>query len=93
MKEITIGSNQSLFDIAIQETGAPEAAFLLALDNDIEITETLKPGSLLLYSGEIISPDIYNYYRTRNIKPATALKDYSEPSERIFDYSFDLTFE
>lgn len=69
---IKVLKGQSLFDIAVQETGSVENVFELAFANDLSITDILQAGT------EIIIPDtiekdknVYGYYNRLELKPAT----------------------
>jgi hypothetical protein len=67
---ITTIALQSLFDISLQGSGSVEGVFAIAIDNDINITGELEAGSSVV----INNPEdkrIADYYRVRNIKPAT----------------------
>lgn len=64
--------NQSLFDIAIQECGGIEAMFSIAELNELAITDALTPGREMLVP-EFMNKQIANYYRLKNLKPATGI--------------------
>jgi hypothetical protein len=70
MKEIKVMSGQSLLDVAIQESGAVEAAFDMALLNGISITGALVAGAVLLGAG-VAGKLVADYYRAKRLKPAT----------------------
>lgn len=73
MKKIKVISNQSILDIAIQELGNVDAAFDLALYNDISITEVLVPGQeLKIPTSEFIKTDVFNYFFGKQRKIATS---------------------
>lgn len=89
--KVTVLSNQSLADLAIQVYGSVEGVFLLAQENGLEVTDTLKAGQQLKVSpGNIIDKRIVQYYSSKKICPATASSGMME--SRIFDETFDLTF-
>ena len=90
MKTIKVNENQSLLDFAIQTAGDASTAFMLALANDISITDELETGQELIPAG-IMVKDITDYYTNRKLKPATWPTDDSLPG-RIFDYTFDNSF-
>jgi len=90
----TVLSQQSLFDIAIQTSGDASAAFELALKNDISLTDDLTMGQELIFAAVFEKP-IYNYYKNRELKPATGLTEEvwnDFDSDRIFDYTFNDKF-
>jgi len=84
-------SGQTLFDIAIQVSGSAEAAFEMALINSIGITDELTSEMVLLPAG-ILYKQIATYYQDKQIKPATGLGSSPGSTNRIFDYTFDFTF-
>ena len=90
--EITVLSGQSLIDIALMVTGSAEGAFLLALENDLSVTDELVPGTKLNFTGEVINQRVVDYYRTNNIQPATAVIGWVEERTRIFSKEFAIQF-
>jgi hypothetical protein len=62
--------NQSIFDIALMLSGSSEAAFQLALQNNISITDNI--AGIELTEPAIINRQIVNHYKQNNILPATA---------------------
>lgn len=69
---ITVTSQQSALDLALQFCGGLEAAFDLALRNDISITDDLQDGQQFEVPA-IVSKDVTNYYSIHDIRPATAI--------------------
>ncbi len=61
---------QSLFDLAIQTGGTVESVFALALENDLSITGEINAGQSVDVN-ETQDKQIVDYYRIKNIKPAT----------------------
>ena len=77
--------NQSLLDIAIQEYGTIEAAFDLALANDLEVTDMLAPGMTLeLPVSEYEDLEMARYFKSRNIHPATGITETTEEVETTY---------
>jgi len=79
----TVKDRQSLFDIALITAGSIAAAFDLAADNGLSVTDELKPNMELTMPSVIIS-EVANHYRINNLSPATALDladDYPEGIE------------
>lgn len=72
MQKATVVSGQNLFDIALQLTGSASAAFWIALENGLSITDEITPGMELTYSGDVVVPDVLGYYQQNRIQPATA---------------------
>ncbi|MGY0426003.1 MAG: hypothetical protein ACWIPI_04120 [Polaribacter sp.] len=74
MKPIVI-YNQNLLDIAIQEYGTPYAVFDLAAVNDLSITDDLEEGvALELPKNSFEEKEVADYYKKKQIRPATATK-------------------
>lgn len=70
MKVIVL-NNQSLFDLAIRYSGTTEAAFKIALANDLSIDSTLIAGSEVIIP-EVMRKDVVSYFNSKNHQPATA---------------------
>jgi len=62
--------NQSLLDIAIQDSGSVESTFLFALQNDISVTAALPTGKRLKGCA-VKNKDVLYHYSARKLKPAT----------------------
>lgn len=72
MKKITIISNQSVFDVAIQAFGSVNAAFDLAFANNLSITSDLQPGQTLIIPESLfLNQDVKNYFLGKQRKIAT----------------------
>lgn len=69
---ITVTSQQSTLDLALQHCGSLEAAFDLALLNNVSITDDLLDGQKLDIPAAL-SKDVTNYYAVHDIRPATAI--------------------
>ncbi|MDR0834610.1 MAG: hypothetical protein LBN93_10595 [Candidatus Symbiothrix sp.] len=65
---------QSVLDIAVQTAGSVEAAFLLAFENGLSMTDDLSAGDEMT-STNIVSRDIADYYKNKRLTPATALTE------------------
>lgn len=70
--KIVIKNRQTFFDIGLQYCGDREAAFAIAMQNDIAITEFVEAGT------ELEVPQPYNqrivdYYKSNNIEPASEI--------------------
>lgn len=87
---VTILEGQSLLDIALQELGSIEGAYALAVLNGLSLTDSLAAGRVLQLPEEV-DKRIVKYYSERNIRPATQFDPVTR--KRIFDYTFDFTFE
>jgi len=89
---VTALSGQSVLDLAVQTSGDACSAILMAIANDISITETLIPATVLR-TVALANRDIANYYTNKNLQPATALSEFDDLIFGIFDNTFDSTFE
>lgn len=83
-KRVTILQNQSLFDISLQEFGSVEGLFNLLLANPgMQIDSDIPSGTILKLDGEVIRPEVVDYYIKNGIKPATGgldtLQTYTRP--------------
>jgi hypothetical protein len=80
---------QSIFDVAIINTGDPLKAFEMAFKNDLNVTDNIL-GQELEYALDDIDPDnaVLGVYNIKKYEPATM-----PVLDGIFDRSFDLTFE
>ena len=89
--KVEVKDRQSLFDIALQVYVNTEGAYILAKENDLEVTDKLHAGQILSYSPDnVIDKRIVNQYKLNAIYPTTAF-DFSVDG-RIFDETFELTF-
>ena len=74
MAAINPQEGQSLFDIALQEYGSFEAVFTLMEDNDFShFEQEISVYQSLNIVQPPVSQEVYNYYQSRNLKPATAV--------------------
>lgn len=75
---VTVLSNQSFLDLAIQHTGTVYNAFAIAVANNMAVSDSLASGSsLIIPDTVIIETDIRDYLKNKGIKPATAITDES----------------
>jgi hypothetical protein len=92
--EVKVLNNQSLFDVAIQHAGAPEAAFVLARANGLSLTDELETGAYIETPNLDVSTSnsrVYDYYSNRKLFPATGitLEDIEEGIEFWYvEYDF-----
>jgi hypothetical protein len=74
MSNVIVHQGQTLFDIAVQESGNVAAVFDWALKNNKSITEELVTGEILENPESIYTEiAVTNYFKTNNSKPATAI--------------------
>lgn len=71
---IKASDRQTIIDLAVQELGSVEAAFVFALINDLALTDDTVPGQEFLLS-DVNNETLVNYYSQKNIKPTTGLSD------------------
>jgi hypothetical protein len=92
---ITVLNRQTILDIAVQEYGNVEAAFYIALANDLSVADDVGAAVLVLPAGDSAGNasrlPIVNYYKNRGIRPATAITD-DDGGAGVFDKTFDYTF-
>lgn len=70
-REIKVG--QSVFDIALQERGELKAAFEIAEQNGISVTDELMAGKVLQLERDS-NHQVVSEYQSEGIFPATALE-------------------
>lgn len=68
--ETIVLDGQSLFDIAIQECGSVEAAFDLAVANNISMSNELA-ASQSLKTTRVHNKQVVEYFENKRVKPAT----------------------
>ncbi len=90
-REAVVLNNQTIFDIALQHTGNVEEAFDAALFAQISLTDDLSTGHILSIA-QISDEKTFSYYKNNNLHPATALA-VEAIAYKIFDFTFDFTFE
>lgn len=71
--QTTVHNRQTLADLALQECGAFEAAFGLALRSGLALTDDPRPGTVLDYAaGDILQRETVAELALRGARPATA---------------------
>lgn len=69
---VVVQHNQSLLDIAIQETGTAETVVAIAIANNISVTQLLEVGAEIVIPEDVVgNNEILKYYKKNNIKPVT----------------------
>lgn len=89
---VTVLSNQTLSDIAIQEYGVEEAVFLIAQVNNISPTDVLTAGTVLQCPDQTFNKQTQVYCKNNHISPATAETSDSEIRLKIFTEQFTEQF-
>ncbi len=79
-------SKQSFYDISIQYFGTADYAFAIAYGNQKSISDPLVVGQEIVLPELVKDTKVLQYYKARNIIPATGLSDL--PDLPILDYSF-----
>ncbi|MDR1848119.1 MAG: hypothetical protein LBR17_08425 [Bacteroidales bacterium] len=82
MINITVQDGQSLLDVALQAFGDISRALELAITNGMSLTDDI-------VSGQVLRADSPNEYNFACATAMTGQLDY----DRIFDETFDYTFE
>lgn len=96
--QITALNRQSLFDIAIQALGGVDAAFSLALENDLSLTDELTTGKIIDLSlihttrGGIVNKVVVDYYKNKESKPATGITEEQSKFEGIEFMGIEIDF-
>ncbi|HMO63291.1 MAG TPA: hypothetical protein PKC39_14495 [Ferruginibacter sp.] len=76
MRSVLIKERETLFDIAIVNEGAPEAALEYAFENGISITDYLKSGdSINVFETAFYDDEVVKDLRAKDAKPATGDTD------------------
>ncbi len=76
METIKPQENQNIFDISLQEYGSIEKVFDILEDNDqFNITDDISVYEDLKIGREAFKKDIVEYYKSRNLKPATSITE------------------
>jgi len=74
MKIITAQANQTVFDIALQETGSYDGVFeILKANAFLRIDMALEAGQIVFVPDTVIKPNVVDYFTRNNIKPVTGL--------------------
>lgn len=71
MRRVEVLNGQTVFDVAIQNCGSVDAAYDIAILNNIEVTSYPESGTVL-YVPAAIDKKVVQYYQQNEIKPATA---------------------
>lgn len=65
--------NQSVFDVAVQESGSVLAAFDWALKNGLSLTDDLEPGQQLISpNSDFFNTDVAGYFKGKKQMIATS---------------------
>lgn len=70
-RTITTRANQSVLDIALQAAGTIEAAFDIAEQNNLSITDLLQPRTEIVVTPSTVNEDNLAYYDKYKIMPAS----------------------
>ena len=70
--EVRVKYNQSIVDIAIQETGTTSSVIAICEFNNIALTQLLEVGAIIRIPNSIAKEtEIYNYYKRKLLNPST----------------------
>lgn len=71
-RRIKVQNNQTVWDIALQEYGSIDGAWILLRENpSIDLDVDLIPGTLLLINSGPLNIDVVNYLKEKAVIPAT----------------------
>lgn len=80
-------SNQSFFDICLQESGSLFRVYDIAAKNEMSVTQPMNPG--VIVKTETDNKEIADYFTERNKRITTA----SHTNEGVYnEYGLPLTF-
>ena len=79
-------SKQTFYDISIQYFGTADYAFAIAYANQKSVSDALAIGELLVLPELSKDAKVLQYYKARNIIPATGLSNL--PELPIINYEF-----
>ena len=85
-----VQAGQTLLDIAVQEYGTIEAAFMLARTNDMGITDTLQAGQEI---ETVYNSELADYCQRNSVCPATSETASNAVRLRIFTEQFTEQFK
>lgn len=89
----TVLHNQTLYDFALQHCGTVAAVFAIALANGISITSELVPGTQLDVPADApVDADILNFYKAKEVLPATGITELNTEPDGIDFMSIEGTF-
>lgn len=78
---------------AIQVAGDAQFAFQIAYDNNLSITDEIYPGQKLQYSIIVANKFVVENFANLGFSPANKLIDLQLVITKIFDITFDNTFQ
>lgn len=85
-------ARQTWLDIALILTGDADMAYEIAKENGFDVSDMPTVGQEIRYSGGVANRQVFDFYASHGIVPATAIAD-EDSDIKIFDYTFDFTFE
>lgn len=88
-----VQAGQTLLDIAIQEYGTIEAAFMLAKANNLSITDTLQAGQSVDIPEKVYDSELADYCQRNSVCPATSETASNAIRLRIFTEQFTEQFK
>lgn len=93
MEKEIVSEGQTLLDLAAQKYGSIEAVFALAKDNGFDsITDDVEAGTMIaIDSSKVRDNETVSFLRKNNLRLNTG-SSILTISERVFDDSFDETF-
>jgi hypothetical protein len=89
MAKVVVLEEQTLFDIAVQECGSIEAAFELAVNNGLFVTDTVNAGGEITGAAKV-KDAVADYFAVNRLRPATRINDFE--LDRVFGNEFSFEF-
>lgn len=92
IEKTVVCSGQNIVDLVIQEMGHIEGFLSLCRMNSLAPTQNLAPGTVILTRREeIVNDPTREFFKRLNLKVNTGYDGL--PSDKIFDETFDDSFE
>lgn len=88
MSKVTVRQHQTIWDIAIQETGSVDAAFAIVRRNGMDINTPLSVGQVLHVDAPVADAAVVEHYRQQGIRPVNGLRP-EEQAKLPADYDSD----
>lgn len=86
MSKITVLKNQTIFDVALQQSGSIESVFEMMKINSMS-NLLVAPFSQIVPPG-VLNQKVIDYYKIKSIVPASALKKRNKSFNKSFNSSF-----
>lgn len=91
--KVTVQQRQTLSDLAIQVYGDVRAAGIIAVTNQISVTDDLEPGMVLECPGAVFDKYLQMFVVKRGLQPATAADPGGKMAKSVFTEQFTEEFK